>query len=122
MDVSSKRALALLLLEKTGIWRSNYAPPFVRLLWRLGIDVPPPHFATFAGSACVAGGFFGALWGLFMWLFVWSNSGMMAMNAAVAALITGVFFGLAMASYYAYGRYRYKLPSWHELDASPSGT
>ncbi|MFZ6755548.1 DUF6404 family protein, partial [Undibacterium sp. Dicai25W] len=44
MNCSRKRGAALKLLESIGISRSNYAPPLVRLLWRVGIDIPPPHF------------------------------------------------------------------------------
>ena len=31
------------------------------------------------------------------------------------AAIFGSFFGLGMATYYQYGKWRYKLPSWLEL-------
>ena len=122
MEISSKRTHALQLLEATGIWRSNYKPPVVRLLWYLGLDVPPPHFASFASNACLTGCFFGVVWGLVMWLFVWPTYSISATAAAEAALLAGLFFGLAMASYYAYGKYKHELPSWQELGTSPSGT
>ncbi len=29
------------------MWRSNYAPPLLRILWRLGIRLPPLPFMPF---------------------------------------------------------------------------
>jgi DNA polymerase V len=37
---------ALAALVYVGCY-SNYAPPFYRLLWRVGLFLPPPHFASF---------------------------------------------------------------------------
>ena len=74
------------------------------------------------GNAFFSGSFFAVIWSLIMWFFVWPAPRMSAIAAVEAALLAGVLFGVAMASYYAYGRYRYKLPSWRELGTSPSGT
>lgn len=62
-----KRDAALTLLAKTGMWRSNYEPPILRLMWRAGVDVPPPHFAQFWQNAVVTGGFYAIAWGLLMY-------------------------------------------------------
>ena len=40
MSARTKREAALKLLASTGMWRSSYVPPLLRLLWRLGLDVP----------------------------------------------------------------------------------
>ena len=115
MTPNPKRARALQLLANTGMWRSNYEPPALRLLWRLGVDVPPPHFARFGSVALLAGTWFGVLWGGFMWLMMWSGAGMSIAAAALSATVAGALFGLSMAAYYAYGRQKYKLPTWAEL-------
>ena len=114
-----KRDAALKLLASTGMRRSNYAPPLVRLLWRLEIDAPPPHFRGFCSNALSAGTYFAIAWGAFMWVVIWSRQELpvgLALGSAVAA---GVIFGLGMASYYAYGRRKYNLPSWKEFKPDP---
>ncbi|UWX03491.1 hypothetical protein H1235_10200 [Pseudoxanthomonas sp. NC8] len=59
-----------------GVSPSTAAPPLWKLLWRLGIDLPPPLFMGFWHTALLMGSFFGLFWGLFMWLFMWSRQGM----------------------------------------------
>lgn len=121
METTTRRDVALQMLAATGMWRSNFEPPLVRLLWRLGVDVPPPHFAPFRGSALTAGGCFAFAWGLFMWLFVWRSQGISITVSLISAVIAGAIFGIAMASYYAYGRKRYALPPWRSLQMPHAG-
>jgi uncharacterized protein DUF6404 len=37
----------------------------------MGIETPPPHFASFGSIALMMGLFFGVGWGLVMWFLVW---------------------------------------------------
>ena len=116
MTKESKRAAALRLLAQTGMWRSNYEPPLLRLLWRLGFNLPPPHLAKFWSNALFTGVNFATAWGALMWFLRWSHEGVALGSLAVSAVCAGVFFGLAMASYYLYGRRKYKLPLWQDLE------
>jgi len=122
MDVLKKREAALRLLESKGILRINYVPPVIRGLWRLGFDVPPPHFANFGVTALVTGSYFGVVWGLIMWLFFWSHRGFSVKASLIEASSAGVLFGICMASYYAYGRRKYGIPMWRDFNSSPDGT
>ena len=114
-DFETKRTKALALLQASGMKRSNYEPPLVSLLWRLGLPVPPPHFASFVGSATFSAVTFGVVWGLVMWFVSWSGSGMDIHAAMLTSAVSGLLFGLAMAGMYAYGRRKHKLPSWKDL-------
>lgn len=111
-----KRNAALQLLRRTSIKPSNYQPPALRLLWRMGVDARPPHFCSFLYNALFSGALFGLVWGGFMWLTLWQGSQGPLRAAGIAAL-AGVAFGLGMAGYYAYGKRVHALPSWDELDA-----
>ncbi len=122
MDALQKREAALRLLETKGISHSNYAPPAARLLWRLGFDVPPPHFAGFGATALVAGSYFGVAWGLIMWLLFWSHQHFSIAIGLIVALGAGVLFGVFMASYYAYGRRKYGIPLWRDFNPASNGT
>ena len=121
MNATTRRTRALQILAATGMWQSSYEPPLLRLLWRLGFDIPPPHFSGFVSTAAFTGTLFGVFWGLLMWLLVWSANGMPLILVALLSAITGLLFGLAMASYYAYGRHKHKLPTWQELVTQPGG-
>ncbi len=112
---NARRLKAMAILEKSGIRKSNYLPPATTLLWKMGVKVPPPHFASFASTATVTGIYFGLVWGAVMWLFVWSSQGMGFSAASVGVVFAGVLFGVSMAAYYAYGRKKHQLPTWQSL-------
>lgn len=114
-NFETKRAKAMALLHATGMRRSHYEPPLVSLLWRLGVPVPPPHFASFFGCMAFAGAAFGVVWGQVMWFTTWSASGMDLHVALLVSTVSGLLFGLALAAIYAYGRRKHKLPAWEEL-------
>ncbi len=114
MTTTTRRDAALALMANTGILKSNYYPPIVRLLWRLGFAMPLPHFVSFGRVALVSGVFFGAAWAVMMTLVV-APVPLSPMHSLLAALGGGAFFGLSMALYYAHGRRKHKLPLWRDL-------
>ena len=73
MSFEHRKTRALEVLSKTGMTRSHYAPPLIRLLWKAGVQVPPPHFLPFLRTALGTGLWFGMFWGLIMWIFFWSR-------------------------------------------------
>lgn len=115
MSVSRKREAALAILESSGIRRSNYAPPLVRFLWKMGFDVPPPHFGGFFANVLLTGTVFAIAWGLVMWAALWSRQGFAPFDALIIASCAGVLFGLSMGAYYAYSGRKHQLPRWTEL-------
>lgn len=119
MNYPPKLTSALAMLAATGISRSNYEPPLYRLLWRVGLFLPPPHFASFGFNFVFNAVWFGVLWGAIMWLLVWSHLDWSGVGAAIAAIAVGLLFGLVMASYYRYIARKHKLPVWSELNSEP---
>ena len=116
MSFESRRAKALELLKATAMWPSNYEPPILRALWKLGFKIPPPHFVPFWKTTLFASLWFGGVWGIVMWLTVWSSQGVALSAALCIAAAAGLFFGLSMSLYYAYGRRKHRLPEWSSLD------
>src|SRR5215471_7502388 len=86
------------------------APPLYRLLWTIGIHVPPPLFQSFLGVITVQGAFFG----LFMSGFVafLSGPGDRWELAIELGLASGLVFGLLMAAYFRWYARRLGLPRW----------
>jgi len=115
MNKESRRAAALELLKARGIPANEAAPHFHRLLWRCGIDVPPPHFASFRFNVAFIGGFSGVGWGLIMWLFVWQRQSMPVFLAVAIAALFGVAMGLVMASICRHTARAAQIPSWREF-------
>ncbi len=120
MSFEQRKTRALELLSNTGMTPSHYAPPLIRLLWKAGVQVPPPHFQSFLRTTLGAGLWFGTCWGLIMWIFFWSGSDaatpLSPLTALVAAGAAGSLFGLAMATVYARDRRKHRLPAWSALD------
>ena len=105
-------------LGKRGVGAYTVAPPVYRLLWRLGIDVVPPHFAAFWPLAVSMGVFFAVIWGLVMSLFDWKATEPHPGTLFVSALIAGLIFGLLMARFYQSRARRLSLPRWEDYPAA----
>ncbi|MBE8715943.1 DUF6404 family protein [Cellvibrio polysaccharolyticus] len=102
MTFEEKFSFATKELEIAKIWKSNYNPPFVKLIHKLGFKVPPPHYNSFLTNALSTGIYFGLVWGLLMYFLVWKEQGMPIALISLATLFAGTFFGVGMASYYKY--------------------
>jgi hypothetical protein len=115
MDFHSRRDQALQLLAEADVSPGTYAPPLLKLLWRCGLKVRPPHFMGFAAAALLWGAWFSVPWGAFMWMMVWSRQHTDVRLALAAAGGAGLFFGLSLAGYYARQRRKLGLPRWESL-------
>ena len=115
MGFEKKRAAALELLAAKGLWHRTYAPTLVKLLWRMGLKAPPPHFASFLGNFAVAGGVFAVGWGLLMWFAAWSRSGMAPLSAVAVSALAGMAVGLSLATYYRYSARKNAIPRWSDF-------
>ena len=114
-DFAKRKEAAFEVMKAKGIKPSNYAPPLLRLLWSIGVEVRPPHFAGFWSTAAWMGAFFGLGWGGVMWVLSWDAKGIPLKGVAAMVVGAGAIFGLAMAAYYANDRKKHALPSWDEL-------
>jgi hypothetical protein len=117
MNTSPKRIAALILLDEARVCRSSAAPAVFKIFWAFGLDVPTPHFISFTRVAAIAGFSFGVLWGLSMFAFSLprnhTDPGPLLITAAFACLL----FGISMATYYAHGRRKHKLPRWSSFSS-----
>ncbi|EOZ1776026.1 DUF6404 family protein [Escherichia coli] len=97
MTFEQKKARAIALMDSKKMWRSNYAPPLLRILWRLGIRLPPLPFMPFWLVTLLMGSLWGISWGCAMWFIYWGPSGMVAGEAIIISITGGFLFGLCMA-------------------------
>ena len=115
MTFEKKLEAAISLLESTGIWRSNYAPPFIRLLCRLGLRIPPPHFMRFIENVALTCGLFGVGWVVLTWITLGSSTSASLVPAVIAAVVIGLLFGVPMAAYYRHGARKHGIPLWKDF-------
>lgn len=115
MDFEERKQKALEIMASRKMWKSNYAPPMIRLLWRLGVKIPPLPFAPFWQVFGLMTGSFTFGFGLWMYLLVWRSQGMSPLSACENSLVDGVLFGLAMALFHLWRRRVNKLPDWKDL-------
>lgn len=115
MTFQERKNRALALMEEKKMWRSNYAPPQHRLLWRWGIKLPPPPFTPFWLNFLYFGINFGVIWGIVMWCVDWRIEGCGALVALQRSTEAGLMFGLAMALFHAWRKYANNLPDWKDL-------
>ncbi|EEQ0301165.1 hypothetical protein HCU93_004428 [Salmonella enterica] len=115
MTFEQKKARAIALMDSKKMWRSNYAPPLLCILWRLGIRLPPLPFMPFWQVAVLTGGLWGTSWGCAMWFIYWGPSGMVAGEAIIISITGGFLFGLLTASFHWWRRKVNRLPPWDDV-------
>lgn len=115
MSFERKKERALAIMESKNMWRSNYAPPLLRGLWKLGLKIPPLPFASFWQITLVLGLAFDAVWGLIMWFTTWQRLGVEPLDAVIRSTITGIFFGVLTAAFHAWRKKANGLPDWKDL-------
>ena len=88
MDFEARKQKALAIMASRKMWKSNYAPLLIRLLWRLGIKIPPlplaplwQVFVVMAVSLSVGSG----LW--MYWTVWWAQEGVNPLFACEISLI-----------------------------------
>lgn len=101
-------------LARQGIGSWTLAPPLYRMLWKFGVQIPPPHFSSFTFLFLFQGSFFGIFCGLFMELMYWAWIRLPLWASAFAAISAGVLFGLYTAAYYRWQARRHHLPLWRD--------
>jgi hypothetical protein len=106
-------------MQRRGVGPYTSAPPLFRLLWRLGLEVPPPFFLGFWSVLLVSGALFALGWGSCMWCwFGLPSGGMLALHVAVS-LLAGLAFGACMAAFSRWTARRYDLPPWDRYPPAP---
>ena len=119
MDFEKKRVAALKFLASTGIRPIHYAPLLFQFLWRVGIKVPPPHFADFTTNFVIRSLGCWAFLSLFLvGMIAWSgdlgNTAVLSMLLAFAAGI-GLAMGFIMSIYYYYSARKHFIPPWPDF-------
>jgi hypothetical protein len=81
-------------MRQRGVGKFRAAPPIYRLLWRLGIKVRPPVFASFWSLAVPYAIFYGILFFIVWWLNVGhSITGLVLSGVAAAFMAASIAVG-----------------------------
>ncbi|WP_051249491.1 DUF6404 family protein [Inquilinus limosus] len=113
MSFQDRLARARALLETKGIRRG--APLLHRLLWRLGVAVPPPLFAPPLVNAAIMGLSFAVGYGILTWLMDGAPGGSAMPGRIIGSLLAGTAFGVMMAWLLRRTARKHGLPSWEEV-------
>ncbi|WP_262216169.1 DUF6404 family protein [Serratia ficaria] len=116
MTFEERKMRAIAIMDSKKMWRSNYAPPLLRLLWWLGLKIPPLPYLSFWQNLLLTGPFFGTCWGTVMWFISWRTAGIKPATAVIMALSAALLFGLCMASFHWWRKKVNQLPDWKNLD------
>jgi hypothetical protein len=115
MTFEQKKERAIALMESKNMWKSNYAPPLIRGLWKLGLKIPPLPFMPFWQTTLITGIFFGSAWGLIIWFFSWEQMGVSLSAAILTSFISSILFGVTVAVCSWWLKKRNNLPTWNEI-------
>ena len=106
--------IALNLLKEKNVKKGLAFPALFRLLWKLGINVPPPYFNSYLGNSLLSALYMFVFLGLWMKLFVWDESGHL-LRELFLVLLSACLFGLFAASMIEKKKVSLDLPKWEEL-------
>ena len=115
MTFEQRRDAALRLMDEAGVGPWTSRPRLWRLLWRLGVEIPPPLFMSAWGGALFSGLSFAVFWGAAMWLLIWRAQGFSPMAAIGSALFAGLLFGAMNSVLSLRKRRKLGLPPWGQL-------
>ncbi|MEH6393954.1 DUF6404 family protein [Pseudoalteromonas sp.] len=115
MDYETKLQFAHKELSDKGVWKSDYNPPLVKLLRKLGLYLPPPYHQSFFANVMLCVAFFAPVWRIFQCFLVWSELGKPVLEAVYISLLTGALFGLVMATLYYISCKQLNLTDWGSL-------
>ena len=114
-DFVRRKERALAIMAEKKMWRSNYAPPLYRLLWKLGVNIPPPPFAFFWTNLFSFAAMYTLFWGTMMWFICWKPRGTSVTSAIITSLLAGLIFGVSMALFHHWRKKANNLPEWDRL-------
>jgi hypothetical protein len=107
------------LMAAKGIAMSTAAPPLWKLMWSLGINLPPPLYMGFIPLFLFAGSFFGIVFGAGVWVVRYMDSRPMSLHeVGGVAIITGIAFGFAIAWFTRRLARKHGLGAWSAFSAS----
>lgn len=115
MTFEQRRDAAFRLMDAAGVKPGLSRPPLWRLLWRLGVEIPPPLFMSGWGRALFSGLSFAVFWGALMWLLIWRAQEFPPMAAIGSAVFAGLLFGAMTTAVSLRKRRKLGLPPWGQL-------
>lgn len=115
MSFDGKYRKAIEELQASKIWRANQDQPLNKLYRKIGLNVPPPHYAAFGHVFLAHGVFF-----LIAWIVLWSLNpfqwpGVSFGFIVGTGLLGGLIYSVIMAAYYRWDRKRHNLTPWDDL-------
>lgn len=91
MNTIEKRKAYVERLVELGVKERGTVPWLYRVLWKIGVDVPPPLYGSFLQQLLMFGIPAGLFWGISMRILVWSE------RPILVPVLGAVFFGFWMS-------------------------
>ncbi len=114
-DYEAKFSAAMTELVGAGIQKSPQATGALYLARALGLKPRPPLYSSAIRNSINLGTIFTVIWGMGMYVFVWSTSNIPVSVALGSAIVAGAIFGVMMAIYLGFTHRRKKLSAWEDL-------
>lgn len=114
MEFEEKIDRAFKELSETTMKKYNYAPPYINILRRFGLDLKPPHYNTYIANVLVLGLVFSIVFSVLTFLSAWYR-GTLDSYSLISVVIPGTLFGLLMAAFVDSGKKKHNLSSWEDL-------
>jgi hypothetical protein len=99
-------------LARFGIGPGSAAPPIYRFLWRLGSEMPPPHFQGPIALSLMTCVNFIVIFAALTWLWRWRAPHLPAWVCWSLPVAAGLLFGLLLALAYKRSARLLHLPDW----------
>jgi hypothetical protein len=102
-------------LRGAGIWRDNAIPLHFKIARKLGFELRPHFYESFAKVVIVYGVNFAVSWGFLMHIMIWRGQARPVLVQIITSVLTGMFYGFGMAFWMRRMRTQKGLSAWDDL-------
>lgn len=112
MNFEKQKSKALEIAKIAGIREPKYNNPVFKTMWKIGIEIRPPHFLPFPKLVLIFSFVFSMLFTILMFL-RFRQEPLVALE--LGALL-GIILGLIIASLYQQDKKKFNLPDWEKIN------
>jgi len=111
MNFEQQRTRALEIAKAAGIREPKYSNPVFKQMWKMGIEIRPPHYVSYPKLTVIFSLVFSFLFTILMFL-RFRQEPIIALELGLAF---GFVLGFIIASLYQQNRKKYNLPHWDDI-------
>lgn len=114
MNFQEQKTKALEFAKTARIREPKYNNPVFKTMWKMGIEIRPPHFLPFPKLVLI----FTFVFSMLFTILVFLRFRQEPLVALELGAVLGIVLGVIIASLYQHDKKKYNLPHWDDIRLS----